>query len=674
MDLFSVLTSYDQQHDQHVEAIRGLVRRQRQRMATIDWTLPFKVEILSEADSTSKYFPARNDQCPEKFFAALLFIQVSHPSMKETTLQNAVKLEALTQAVCFGSNMQNEPEIANFFEHEVWVAHKQLGSLTEMEAMQLYLMVVEEDNPGWWAIITRNSEANQVREMKLDILRAAIEFGGGPTAVTSALEVSEEVSQIADLRDKQRMLDQLMEDCQELEKEMTSETSEVPYYERTCCDMVVYFTAKLCAMALASNLSQASDNQLEEVDTAPASEETKGIGQNSIHIVNEQILPTKSEFEKMNTAALSVNETGNQSKRPSAAPGAAEGMKENTIQALKEQTLDDNTKDQTRETTLLSANDLGNQVNTGKAASSKHHSDAAEVKTVTNKNSTHMMKGEILRENTQEDNTNTGSLSANETGDQSKTVRAARSKNESETFAVEEEMTIKPVQVVKERILSENTEPQNARAAALSENDMSDQLRKLRAGRTNNPNEAARNESSNQSVKLHSVSKMTEAESVVLQRLRARVATLAAKQLGGQVNAHNVPEIENKLDLDRVKRETEEKWQNKMEEREDQSRKDLFAIEQRILKKIADLDGTAWEEKMSGQRTQARLAMNAVRDKQKELVRTEILMQERWQRRLHEQESQSKSKEILRDLRHKLLVENMDDSTGDRQAVSKSPA
>mmetsp|Transcript_3402 Transcript_3402/g.8632 ORF Transcript_3402/g.8632 Transcript_3402/m.8632 type:complete len:629 (+) Transcript_3402:121-2007(+) len=99
--------------------------------------------------------PARAASCtltyPDRFHAAVQFISKPPPGAKAISDETRLLLYALNQQATAGPCKEAKPWGWNVVETAKWQTWSQLGSMSSVEAMRLYVRELEEEQPDWWS-------------------------------------------------------------------------------------------------------------------------------------------------------------------------------------------------------------------------------------------------------------------------------------------------------------------------------------------------------------------------------------------------------------------------------------------------------------------------------------------------------------------------------------------
>ncbi|MEW5319576.1 MAG: hypothetical protein WDW38_010721 [Sanguina aurantia] len=106
---------------------------------------------------------------PERFHSAALYVkqQPNLPGTKQLSQEAQLLLYALSQQAVLGSNNHPKPWAWNVVESAKWQAWKQLGSMSTVESMRLYVRTLEEEQSDWYPILLkapRSSSHSQIGE------------------------------------------------------------------------------------------------------------------------------------------------------------------------------------------------------------------------------------------------------------------------------------------------------------------------------------------------------------------------------------------------------------------------------------------------------------------------------------------------------------------------------
>ncbi|KXZ49410.1 hypothetical protein GPECTOR_21g636 [Gonium pectorale] len=96
----------------------------------------------------------QQQQCPlaypDKFHAAAKFWNLQPSGAKALSQENQLLLYALNQQATVGPNTTPKPWGWNVVESTKWQGWKELGKMTTIEAMRLFVRTLDEEQPDWW--------------------------------------------------------------------------------------------------------------------------------------------------------------------------------------------------------------------------------------------------------------------------------------------------------------------------------------------------------------------------------------------------------------------------------------------------------------------------------------------------------------------------------------------
>ncbi|KAG2425945.1 hypothetical protein HXX76_013318 [Chlamydomonas incerta] len=90
---------------------------------------------------------------PDKFHAAARFWQLQPPGTKTFSQENQLLLYALNQQATHGPNTTSRPWGWNTVEATKWQGWKELGKMSTMEAMRLFVKSLDEEQADWWPLL-----------------------------------------------------------------------------------------------------------------------------------------------------------------------------------------------------------------------------------------------------------------------------------------------------------------------------------------------------------------------------------------------------------------------------------------------------------------------------------------------------------------------------------------
>ncbi|PNW86136.1 hypothetical protein CHLRE_02g074650v5 [Chlamydomonas reinhardtii] len=90
---------------------------------------------------------------PDKFHAAARFWHLQLPGTKAFSQENQLLLYSLNQQATHGPNTTSRPWGWNTVEATKWQGWKELGKMSAMEAMRLFVKSLDEEQPDWWPLL-----------------------------------------------------------------------------------------------------------------------------------------------------------------------------------------------------------------------------------------------------------------------------------------------------------------------------------------------------------------------------------------------------------------------------------------------------------------------------------------------------------------------------------------
>ncbi|EFJ47063.1 hypothetical protein VOLCADRAFT_121032 [Volvox carteri f. nagariensis] len=93
---------------------------------------------------------------PDKFHAAAKFWKLRLAGAKTLSQENQLLLYALNQQATVGPNTTARPWGWNVVESTKWQGWKELGNMTTMEAMRLFVRTLDDEQPDWWVLLEQN--------------------------------------------------------------------------------------------------------------------------------------------------------------------------------------------------------------------------------------------------------------------------------------------------------------------------------------------------------------------------------------------------------------------------------------------------------------------------------------------------------------------------------------
>eukprot|EP00242_Pyramimonas_sp_CCMP2087_P008899 CAMPEP_0198198874 /NCGR_PEP_ID=MMETSP1445-20131203/2239_1 /TAXON_ID=36898 /ORGANISM="Pyramimonas sp., Strain CCMP2087" /LENGTH=1186 /DNA_ID=CAMNT_0043868539 /DNA_START=206 /DNA_END=3766 /DNA_ORIENTATION=+ len=125
---------------------------------------------------------------PELFFAACSFAMAPPETAHGVSDDTRLLLYALYQQAVEGDCNTTKPWGWNRFEALKWNAWSELDGLASMDAMMMYVHTLEEDNQGWWYLLTSGGDKKTVKDVCLKATMTALEVLGGTEALAQALD------------------------------------------------------------------------------------------------------------------------------------------------------------------------------------------------------------------------------------------------------------------------------------------------------------------------------------------------------------------------------------------------------------------------------------------------------------------------------------------------------
>ncbi|GLC41365.1 hypothetical protein PLESTB_001019800 [Pleodorina starrii] len=92
---------------------------------------------------------------PDKFHAAAKFWKLQPHGAKTLSQENQLLLYALNQQATVGPNTTARPWGWNVVESTKWQGWKELGKMTAIEAMRLFVRTLDDEQPDWWTLLER---------------------------------------------------------------------------------------------------------------------------------------------------------------------------------------------------------------------------------------------------------------------------------------------------------------------------------------------------------------------------------------------------------------------------------------------------------------------------------------------------------------------------------------
>ncbi|GIL58353.1 hypothetical protein Vafri_13410 [Volvox africanus] len=90
---------------------------------------------------------------PDKFHAAAKFWKLQPTGAKTLSQENQLLLYALNQQATVGPNTTTRPWGWNVVESTKWQGWKELGQMTTIEAMRLFVRTIDDEQPDWWTLL-----------------------------------------------------------------------------------------------------------------------------------------------------------------------------------------------------------------------------------------------------------------------------------------------------------------------------------------------------------------------------------------------------------------------------------------------------------------------------------------------------------------------------------------
>ncbi|KAK9821109.1 hypothetical protein WJX81_006949 [Elliptochloris bilobata] len=122
---------------------------------------------------------------PERFHAAVDYVVKPHPGAKAIEDETRLVLYALHQQATVGPCTEPKPWVWNVVESAKWQAWVQLGDMSSVEAMRLYVKLLDEEiQPDWWALKESAGKPPPIETAQQD--GAAVASGGAQALVQAA--------------------------------------------------------------------------------------------------------------------------------------------------------------------------------------------------------------------------------------------------------------------------------------------------------------------------------------------------------------------------------------------------------------------------------------------------------------------------------------------------------
>ncbi|KAF5836080.1 hypothetical protein DUNSADRAFT_6500 [Dunaliella salina] len=90
---------------------------------------------------------------PDRFHAAQKFVKLQPPGAKELSQEIQLALFSLSKQIDEGPCNVPKPWSWNAVESTKWMAWNQLGKMSAVEAMRLYVRTLDEEQPDWYALL-----------------------------------------------------------------------------------------------------------------------------------------------------------------------------------------------------------------------------------------------------------------------------------------------------------------------------------------------------------------------------------------------------------------------------------------------------------------------------------------------------------------------------------------
>ncbi|MEW5304949.1 MAG: hypothetical protein WDW36_007522 [Sanguina aurantia] len=112
---------------------------------------------------------------PERFHSAALYVkqQPNLPGTKQLSQEAQLLLYALSQQAVLGSNNHPKPWAWNVVESAKWQAWKQLGSMSTVESMRLYVRTLEEEQSDWYPILLKAPRSSSHSQIAVPLILPA---------------------------------------------------------------------------------------------------------------------------------------------------------------------------------------------------------------------------------------------------------------------------------------------------------------------------------------------------------------------------------------------------------------------------------------------------------------------------------------------------------------------
>ncbi|XP_010421591.1 PREDICTED: acyl-CoA-binding domain-containing protein 5 [Camelina sativa] len=151
---------------------------------------------------------------PERFYVAASFVGLvdgsqSSSSVKQLTSKfsndTALLLYALHQQATLGPCSIPKPSAWNPVELSKWKSWQGLGTMPSIEAMRLFVKILEEEDPGWYPMAS-NSVSEPVVDFQINSTKAEPSFESG-TSFGQTKTISTEDGRLTETQDKDIVLE-----------------------------------------------------------------------------------------------------------------------------------------------------------------------------------------------------------------------------------------------------------------------------------------------------------------------------------------------------------------------------------------------------------------------------------------------------------------------------------
>eukprot|EP00201_Polytomella_parva_P009278 CAMPEP_0175067060 /NCGR_PEP_ID=MMETSP0052_2-20121109/16874_1 /TAXON_ID=51329 ORGANISM="Polytomella parva, Strain SAG 63-3" /NCGR_SAMPLE_ID=MMETSP0052_2 /ASSEMBLY_ACC=CAM_ASM_000194 /LENGTH=322 /DNA_ID=CAMNT_0016333871 /DNA_START=90 /DNA_END=1055 /DNA_ORIENTATION=- len=98
---------------------------------------------------------------PDKYYAAERFWKIRPAGSKTLSEESQLLLYALHQQISLGPNNSPKPWAWSIVEVTKWQGWKDLGQMSSSEAMRLFVMNYDEEQPDWWELLQKHEKSGE---------------------------------------------------------------------------------------------------------------------------------------------------------------------------------------------------------------------------------------------------------------------------------------------------------------------------------------------------------------------------------------------------------------------------------------------------------------------------------------------------------------------------------